>query len=476
MHVIKNVVVFMKLTLLSFLILFLSINADEKPNFVFIIADDISTEDIGAYGHPVIQTPHIDKLAETGMRFNNAYLTISSCSPSRCSIISGRYPHNTGAPELHTSLPKDQVKFPKILRENGYYTVLSGKNHIAKFTETFDKVSNGKGPGKNEDWVSILEKRPKDKPFFMWFAASDAHAPFTINDKAKVYDPKDIIIPPYMVDGPKIRKELAGYYHEVTRFDFYIGEVIKELKKQNIFDNTMIIVMADNGRPFTRAKTRLYDSGIKTPFIVHFPKVISEGSVSSSLLSSIDVSATILELAGIAKDERIQGVSFLPIMKDPKATVREVVFSEHNWHVNQAHERMVRFGDYLYIKNNFPDRKLWCVEASYPELDKAYKEGKLNQHQLNVFRNPCPEEELYHIGSDPEQLTNLAGKEETSEIIAKARKLLENWTSQTGDTVPKDPTPDRGTKGTKGRNPHKEFPGKTTGADKINHLGPIKLD
>ena len=465
----------MKYFILSVLLFCFSINAAEKPNFVFIIADDISVEDVGVYGHPVIKTPHIDALAGTGMRFNNAYLTISSCSPSRCSIISGRYPHNTGAPELHTSLPKDQVKFPKILRENGYYTVMSGKNHIAKFTETFDKVSGGKGPSKSADWVSILQKRPKDKPFFMWFASSDAHAPFTINDKARIYDPKDIVIPPYMVDGPKIRQELAGYYHEVSRFDYYIGEVVKELKSQQVFENTMIVIMADNGRPFTRAKTRLYDSGIKTPFIVHFPKVITQAAVSDSLVSAIDVAATILEIAGIKKDERIQGISFQPIMKDAKATVREVVFSEHNWHVNQAHERLVRFGDYLYIKNNFPNRRLWCVEASYPELDKAFKAGTLNKHQLNVFRNPCPEEELYHIGNDPDQLTNLAGKEETAAIIAKARKLLADWTSQTGDTVPKNPTPDRGTPGTKGRNPHAEFPGKATGADKINHPGPIKV-
>lgn len=466
----------MKFVLYFFFLFAVYAAASEKPNFVFIIADDISAEDIAVYGHPVIKTPHIDALAQSGMRFNNAYLTISSCSPSRCSIITGRYPHNTGAPELHTTLPDDQVKFPEILRENGYYTVLSGKNHMTKFTKTFDLVSAGKGPSKSADWVSILEKRPKDKPFFMWFASSDAHAPFTINDKAKVYDSAEVIIPPYMVDGPKIRKELSGYYHEVSRFDYYIGEVVKELRRQEVLDNTVIIIMADNGRPFTRAKTRLYDSGIKTPFIVHFPKIISTASVSDSLVSSIDVAATILELAGIEKDKRIQGQSFQPIMKDPRAVVREVVFSEHNWHVNQAHERLVRFGDYLYIKNNFPQRRLWCVEAGYPELEKAFKEGKLNEHQLNVFRNPCPEEELYHIGSDPHQLTNLAGKEETAEIIAKARKLLAEWTAQTGDTIPKDPTPDRGAAGSKGRNPHREFPGKAAGADKISHPGPLKAD
>ena len=90
--------------------------AEERPNFVFFIADDISQEDFGTYGHPVIKTPEVDELAKNSMKFTNAYLTISSCSPSRCSIITGRYPHNTGAPELHSKLPVNQVKFPKILK------------------------------------------------------------------------------------------------------------------------------------------------------------------------------------------------------------------------------------------------------------------------------------------------------------------------------------------------------------------------
>ena len=116
------------------------------------VVDDVSVEDLGCYGHPTIQTPNLDQLADNGLRFENAYLTISSCSPSRCSIISGRYPHNTGASELHTSLPSDQFMFPKALRDSGYYTVLSGKNHIGSATKSaFHKISSGKGPGREED-------------------------------------------------------------------------------------------------------------------------------------------------------------------------------------------------------------------------------------------------------------------------------------------------------------------------------------
>lgn len=467
----------MKFLFLAF-ILFISnaLSATDKPNIVFFIADDISIDDLGCYGHPTIKTPNIDKLWETGMGFTNAYLTISSCSPSRCSIITGRYPHNTGAPELHSKLPQNQVKFPQLSKDAGYYTVLSGKNHMGNVSDAFSKISKGKGFGKEKDWVPILQKRPKDKPFFMWFASTDAHKAFLKNGDAPKYDPVDVVIPPYMFDAPKIRKKMTGYYHEVSRFDHYVGEVVQELKTQGVYDNTLIIVMADNGRPFTRAKTRMYDSGIKTPFIVHFPKLIEQHAVSESLISSIDVSATILEIAGIKKDEGIQGQSFTSILENPKATVRELVFAEHNWHVYQAHERMVRKGNYLYIKNNFPEQPLWGPEAGYKELNAAYKAGKLNEAQLNVFRKTCPEEELYSVGNDMHQLINLANNPKHEAVLQTMRKLLVQWTKETGDNVPGNSTQDRTSVMGKGRNSHREFPGKATGAETINHPGPILLN
>ncbi|HKK18065.1 MAG TPA: sulfatase-like hydrolase/transferase, partial [Opitutales bacterium] len=140
--------------------------ADSRPNMVFFIADDWSQEDVGCYGHPSIRTPSIDSLAAGGMRFDNAYLTTSSCSPTRCSIITGRYPHNTGAPELHSKLPDEQIRFPELLREAGYYTALSGKNHMFAGYEdrAFDKMRRGKGPSGSEDWVDFVKERPKDKP------------------------------------------------------------------------------------------------------------------------------------------------------------------------------------------------------------------------------------------------------------------------------------------------------------------------
>ena len=154
---------------------------EERPNIIFFIADDVSQDDFGCYGHPSIKTPNVDRLAAIGLRFYNAYLAISSCSPSRCSTITGRYPHNTGAPELHSGLPDDQIRFPELLKEAGYYTVLSGKNHMfGNKDRAFDKITKGGGPSSSEDWVDHVRDRPKDQPFFFWFAAVDAHRAWQI--------------------------------------------------------------------------------------------------------------------------------------------------------------------------------------------------------------------------------------------------------------------------------------------------------
>ena len=467
--------------------------SENKPNIVFFIADDVSQDDFGCYGHPVIRTPNIDALSANGMRFDNAYLTTSSCSPSRCSIITGRYPHNTGAPELHARLPQEQIRFPELLREAGYNSVLSGKNHMfGNKDRAFDQITGGGGPGKEEDWVGHIKDRPRDQPFFFWFASTDAHRGWGISEEAPQYEPKDVMIPPYLVDTPITREDLTGYYHEVSRFDYYVGLVTAELKKQGVLENTMIVVAADNGRPFPRCKSRMYDSGIKTSWVVHFPEVIKSPAVTQSLISVIDLSATCLELAGIKSPECVQGRSFLPILEKPETAIREVVFAEHNWHVYKNHERMVRFGNYLYIKNNFPNQPNLCYESDdhYPagaELWKAHAAGKTQPNQLQVFANPCPPEELFQVKEDPHQLTNLVSDKKHAKALKRARAFLSKWTKQTGDSIPENPTPNRHDPPriengkilppgkAKIRNPHAEMPGESRNASKINHPGPIKI-
>jgi arylsulfatase len=456
--------------------------ADQRPNVVLFLTDDISPDDLGCYGSRVVQTPNLDGIAARGLVFDNAYNVISSCSPSRCAIITGRYPHNTGAPELHTPLPPDQVTFVQLLQAAGYHTLLSGKNHMGKGPDLgFDEVSDSK-PAGSEKWVQHLKDRPKDKPFFAWFASHDAHHPFTFTEHAPRYDPAEVEVPPMLVDGPGTRRELAEYYHEVSRTDYYAGEILKELEAQGVADNTYFIYCSDNGRPFPRCKVYLYESGIRTPLIIAGPGI--KAGRTSSLVSSIDYAATILEWAGIAKPDCIQGRSFTSILKDPGATLREVVFAERNWHVFQGHQRMVRFGDFLYIWNAWPERynvsgeSAWTGKfAAAEELWAAAAAGKLSPAQAQLTLPNQPPEELYHLPSDPHQFQNLVQQSDHQTVLSQARELLQLWQQQTGDSVPTHPTPDRGElhENSERKVQVGEFPGAAAGATQIHAPGPVKL-
>ena len=188
----------------------------------------------------------------------------------------------------------------------------------------------------------------------------------------------------------------------------------------------------------------------------------------------------------------MQGRSFIPILKDPKATVRDIVFAEHSWHVYRNHERMVRFGDYLYIRNNFPNQPNLCYESDnyYPagaELWKAHAASKTKPQQLQIFANPCPPEELFQISKDPHQLSNLVNEANHVEALEQARFFLSEWTEQTGDSIPDNSTPSRhdppriegGEILPAGKlihkNSHREMPGASRNASGINHPGPIKI-
>ena len=434
-----------------------SLKAEKKPNIVLIIADDVSYDDIGCYGNKAVKTPNIDRLAKEGMQFDNVFLTASSSSPSRCCIITGKYPHSTGAAELHTPLPEAEIPFPLLLKEDGYYTAQAGKWHMGPFAHrAFDRYTddNGynNGDGGEDNWIRFLRERPKDKPFFLWLASHDAHRPWGADEFANKFgishDPDKINVPLYLADTPETHRDLASYYNEIGRFDFYIGKVREELEKQHVWGNTIIIVMADNGRPFPRCKTRVYDSGMKTPFIISWPEVIkNKGTICKSLISAVDIAPTLLELADIQIPSYIQGKSFVKILNDPQKEIRSEVFSEHNWHDYEAYERMVRTKEFLYVFNGRPNLTN-CGPAdsktspSQHSLNMLRNKGMLTVAQTDIFVTPRPFEELYCVTNDSLQLINLASVPIYRNKLKELRTLLNEWQKETRDTMPENLTKD----------------------------------
>ena len=420
----------------------------QRPvNFAVFLGDDHGEGDLGCYRHPVLRTPNIDRLAAEGMRFEQAFLTISSCSPSRASILTGRYPHSTGAEDLHQSLPAGQKTIAYHLRQAGYYNIAVGKWHLGEAEkQNWDVVVDCDGRDTAAETLKALRERPKDKPFLLWCASKDPHRPFDTEAIAEPYDPAEVVVPPYLPDHPLIRQDLALYYGEVTRFDQHIGVIRGELERQGMLDETLTAYLSDNGMPFPRAKTTLYDSGIRTPLIVRYPRLVEAGSVQKNLFSVVDLAATLLEVAGVSQDST-QGESRLAMFQEATAAGRDAIFAEANWHDFEQFTRAVRTDRFLLVRNYYWDTPLWnSVDSinsiTWKGFQEALRAGALTPAQRFLLEEPRPFEEFYDLQVDPVSLRNVAGEARYSEDFNRLRTLLDNWRVETADPMPGERRPD----------------------------------
>lgn len=414
-----------------------------RPNIIWLIADDVGVSDIGCYGHPTIRTPHIDRLASEGVKFTNAFVTTSSCSPSRASTFTGKYPHSTGAENLHDPLPAEQKILPEYLRAAGYYSGSVQKLHLGKAAETkLDYFSN-----RLNDWKTFLNERPTDRPFFLSVGFTDAHRPFDRGCIPEPYTHEEIVVPPYLPDIPIVRENLAGFYDEITRMDGVIGEIVAALQQQGILENTIIVFWGDNGMPFPRAKTTLYDSGIHTPLIIYYPEAFEGGTEFRGLVSLVDLAPTLLQINGQKIPEDMQGHSLLEQMKSSSGDQREYIFAESNWHDFDDHVRAVRDSRYKYIRNSFPEKPLETSADSvntemFQEIRKMRDAGTLTKEQMLLFRARRAPEELYDLRFDPNEFRNLAYEPAYQTILERMRKVLDQWVEETNDIPPSKALPD----------------------------------
>lgn len=425
---------------------------DNRPNIVLIIADDMAWDDCSPYGHKSLVTPNLKKLAEQGMKFEKGFVTTSSCSPSRASIITGQYPTTTDADELHWPVPGDRTTFVEKLKAAGYWTGAAGKWHLGDvMKQRFDQVlevsrGNVDTQGGTSDWLKLLGNRKSDKPFFLWLAANDPHRPYS--EDSGLVKPEDVQVAPYHPDTPAVRKDYAQYYNEIMRLDKNVGVVMSKLKEEGLDSNTMVLFISDNGRPFPRDKTTLYDSGIRTPFLVSWPDVVEPGSVCKEIVSTIDIARTVLEAARISKvPPSIKGRSFLPQLIDAKKPGREYVYAEKNWHDYEDHSRAVRNKRYKYIRNYYYDLPLTppsdaLRSATYIEMKRLGREDKLLPHQLSCFVAPRDKEELYDCEADPYELNNVAADSRYASVVLAMRAALKSWEVTNEDSPPKLRTAD----------------------------------
>ncbi len=411
-------------------------NESQPPNILVLLADDVDAKDYGCYGNEAIRTPNIDALAADGLRCTNAFLTTPQCSPTRISVLTGKYPHATGAEDLHMPLPEDELLVPSYLKQQGYFCGHMQKKHYGpNGDKQFDWYSRNLG-----DFGKFLDKCG-ERPFFMWVGFSDAHRPYKPGAVDPPHDPQGVQVPPFLVDDEATREDLALYYDEISRMDKAIGQFIEELQRRELAENTLVVFFGDNGRPFPRCKGTLYDSGIGTPLIFTWPKVIEPGAVYEGLVSVVDLAPTFLEIAGVPPVSDMQGASIDGLLHDASVAPRQYVFAERNWHNGDEHMRCVRSKQYKLIHNAYLDLPHGSPSdvsgsPSWQSLSALHAKGLLTPAQAGLFRKPRPEYELYNIVQDPNELVNLADNGATSAIRQELIGALSIWQENTGDFAP----------------------------------------
>ena len=412
----------------------------DSPNFLILIADDAGM-DFGCYGNSAIKTPHVDKLAKDGLIFESAFLTSPQCSPSRISILTGKYPHTTRTEDLHTPLPEGQMFVTAYLRDAGYFTGHTKKTHYGpNGNSQFDWYSQDLA-----DFGSFI-KKARNKPFFFWTGFSDSHRGYQAGTIAKPHDPGNVIVRKHLVNDEETRKDIAMYYDEISRMDSVIGTYIQILRDEKKLKNTYVIFLSDNGAPFPREKGTLYDAGIKTPLIFSGPEV-PENEIYGGLASVIDLAPTIIELAGLDKPADMVGESMVEAVKGSFAFPREHVFSERNWHDCDEHMRSIRTDKYKLILNAYTERPHGTAadlagSPSWFSLLQKKHTGELSPEQQLIFAVPRPRVELYDITSDPEEYNNLAFDQNYRGVARKLLDKLEIWMKETDDFPPTKRTRD----------------------------------
>lgn len=409
--------------------------SENSPNILIFVADDAGWRDSGAYGNETIQTPNIDKLAMGGLLFEQAFLTTAQCSPSRISILTGLYPHATGAEDLHMPLPEGTRIVPGYLSDAGYFTGHMRKTHYGPHANAqFDWYSEEL----SKEFPEFLDAASQ-QPFFLWVGFRDPHRSY--GEAPKIHDPKDVFVPPYLADTPETRADLAQYYDEISRMDGQIGRFMAELDRREERDNTLVIFLSDNGAPFPRAKGTVYDAGVRTPLIFYWPDQIKKGSRHNGLTSVIDLAPTLLDLAGQPVPEQMQGASILPVLDGQTIPAREYVFSERNWHDCDEHIRSLRTERYRLVRNAYIELPHGTPadiggSPSFRSLYELKEEGNLTPAQSRLFEVPRPRIELYDLKEDPWEVDNLAAHPDYWEKARELARVLDQWIEDTGDFPP----------------------------------------
>jgi arylsulfatase A-like enzyme len=424
--------------------------AADRPNILWLLAEDMGPEALSIAGTPEAKTPVIDALAREGVNYTRAYTTAPVCSPSRSAFMTGMYATTIGAQHHRTRnkqpLPEGVRTLPDRLREAGYFTA-----NVVTFPTGVQTKGAGKidwnfkqeGPAfDGKDWAELKEHQP----FYAQVNFQETHRDFHAPTEA---DPAKVVLPPYYPDHPVARRDWAAYLDSARELDRRVGRILAALVADGLAENTIVVFMGDNGQAHVRGKQFCYEEGLHVPLMIRWPKGVpapegfTPGKDDPRFLEATDLTATTLAWAGVKKPAGMQGRVFLGADAEP---ARTLVFGARDRCDETAMRiRTVRDARYRYIRNFTPGVPYLAPNAykekQYPMwnlLKELHAAGQLTPEQELFCQPRMPEEEFYDLENDPHEVHNLAKSPapEHQAALATLRAAVKTWIVETGDHVP----------------------------------------
>ena len=435
-----------------------SLKLPERPNIVWIVAEDLSPY-LPMYGDSTVATPNLSRLAKEGVKYTNVYSPAGVCAPSRAAIATGMYPTRIGAMHMRTgpwfsfkvkdeALRNHQQKYSPVyeakppagvhmhsdyLRRAGYYCTNNRKEdyqfrcELTAWDESSDKAH----------W----KNRPKEQPFFAIFNLMVTHES-KIWTKAKdslwVDNNLDVPMEPYWPKTPLAKKDVRRMYSNIKEMDHQVGLLLKELEDEGLLEKTIVFWYTDHGGPLPRSKRTIYDSGIKVPMLIRFPNGQFAGQSDHQLISFVDFKPTLLSLAGLPNPEYTDGMAWLGSHRNTQP--RTYIYAAAD-RFDRQHDRIraVRDARYKYVRNLLPDRPYYLPIKFRENMDimqellRLHQKDSLNAQQLQWFRPEKDREELFDTWSDPDELQNLINDLSHTDKLQELRAALAGWIRDTKD-------------------------------------------
>lgn len=469
-----------------------SVNATAaKPlNVVLITVDDMNCDSVGAYGCPIPGiTPHIDRLASQGLRFEHGHVTIAICQPTRAVWMTGRYPHRNGALGFDPITPGVPTLL-EALKRGGYYTgILAKVSHVIPtrgrhwdVVVQARELATGRDPTRYHAHTTRFLKQAaaSGKPFFLMANSQDPHRPFAgsrqernrvtklrnakkkskqksknrpatpnkadANDKLTLapiprrFRPDEIPVPGFLPDLPEIRQELSEYYASVHRADQIVGAILKALDEAKLTQTTLVMFLSDHGMPLPFAKTNCWRHSTRTPWIIRWPSVIQPGTHDRQhMVAGIDLAPTILDAVGLPQLKKSDGRSFRPLLASQPQTGRDHVITHINRTAGKREfpMRSVVERRYGYIFNAWSNgstvfRNESQAGLTMKAMQKAAASSTTIAARVQLFLKRTPEE-LYDYQSDPDARHNLANDPRHRKTLLRLRARLLQHMQSTAD-------------------------------------------